>query len=87
MSERHFIRRFTEGTGTSPARYVATVRLEAARRALEETGDTIEAIARRCGFGTGESLRRTFATRLGVTPDAYRQRFTTAPAHVPTERS
>jgi transcriptional regulator GlxA family with amidase domain len=76
MSERHFVRRFTESTGTTPARYVSAVRLEAARRALEESSDTVEAIARRCGFGTGETLRRTFARRLGVTPDAYRNRFT-----------
>jgi transcriptional regulator GlxA family with amidase domain len=77
MSERHFIRRFTSGTGTTPARYVSEVRLDAARRALEETDDTLEAIARRCGFGTGETLRRTFARRLGVSPDAYRRRFAT----------
>jgi transcriptional regulator GlxA family with amidase domain len=76
MSERHFIRRFTEGTGTTPARYVSAVRLEAARRALEESSDTVDTIARQCGFGTGETLRRTFARRLGVTPDAYRNNFT-----------
>lgn len=75
MSERHFTRRFTEETGTSPARYVAEVRLEAARRALEATADTVETIARRCGFGTAETMRRTFTRRLGVSPDQYRQRF------------
>lgn len=84
MSTRHFIRCFTAETGTSPARYVAEVRIEAARRALETTGDTVDAIARRCGFGTAETMRRTFGRRLGTSPDQYRQRFRHHPA-VPTE--
>ena len=80
MSERHFTRRFTEEVGTSPARYVTAVRVEAARRALETTGDTVEAIARRCGFNSSETMRRTFARRLGVSPDAYRRHFHHAPS-------
>lgn len=80
MSARHFTRRFAAETGVSPARYVADVRVEAARRALETTGDTVDAIARRCGFGTGETMRRTFARRMGVSPDQYRQRFRHQPA-------
>ena len=79
MSGRHFLRCFTETVGTTPARYVAGVRVDAARRALETTDDTVEVIARRCGFGTAETMRRTFTRRLGVSPDRYRSRFTTAP--------
>jgi transcriptional regulator GlxA family with amidase domain len=75
MSERHFTRCFTHETGTTPARYIAAVRVEAARRALEITSDTVDAIARRYGFGTGETLRRSFSRSLGVSPDHYRQRF------------
>jgi transcriptional regulator GlxA family with amidase domain len=77
MSERHFTRCFTEQTGISPARYVSGVRVEAARRQLEITSDTVESIAARYGFGTAETMRRTFARRLGTSPDQYRQRFTT----------
>jgi transcriptional regulator GlxA family with amidase domain len=77
MSERHFTRRFTEETGSTPAQYVAAVRVEAARRSLEASTDTVEAIADRCGFGTAETMRRTFARRLGVSPDQYRRRFRT----------
>jgi transcriptional regulator GlxA family with amidase domain len=79
MSECHFARRFAEQTGASPAQYVTAVRIEAARRALESTGDTVEAIARRCGFGTAETMRRSFGRRLGVSPDHYRRRFRTGP--------
>lgn len=76
MSERHLLRRFTAELGTTPARYVATARVEAARRELEETDGTVAAIAARLGFGTSESMRRTFVRHLGTPPDDYRRRFT-----------
>jgi transcriptional regulator GlxA family with amidase domain len=81
MSERHFTRRFAEQVGISPAQYVASVRMEAARRALETSDDTVETVARQCGFGTGETMRRTFARRLGASPDQYRQRFRRSQPH------
>jgi transcriptional regulator GlxA family with amidase domain len=80
MSERHFLRVFTAEVGTTPAKYVAMIRVEAARRDLEQTDATVEAIARRVGFGSSETMRRTFARRLGVGPDDYRRRFRTHPA-------
>ncbi len=83
MSERHFTRCFTEQTGVSPARYVSAVRVEAARRALETTNQTVEAIARGCGFGTAETMRRTFVRQLGTAPDQYRSRFRTRPVEPP----
>jgi transcriptional regulator GlxA family with amidase domain len=79
MSERHFTRRFADETGISPAQYVARVRVEAARRSLEATDDKVDAIATRCGFGTAETMRRTFTRRLGVSPDQYRRRFRSTP--------
>jgi transcriptional regulator GlxA family with amidase domain len=75
MSERHFSRLFTAEVGETPSRYVERVRTEAARHELESTPDTLEAIASRCGFGTTETLRRTFQRRLHSSPDAYRRRF------------
>jgi transcriptional regulator GlxA family with amidase domain len=48
---------------------------EAARRQLEETADTVGAIAARCGFGTAETMRRNFVRRFGVSPDQYRRTF------------
>ncbi|BBY33901.1 AraC family transcriptional regulator [Mycolicibacter minnesotensis] len=75
MSPRHFTRVFTDEVGMAPGAYVERVRTEAARRQLEETDDTVVAIAGRCGFGTAETLRRTFIRRLGVSPDHYRKTF------------
>jgi transcriptional regulator GlxA family with amidase domain len=77
MSVRHFTRVVTAEVGETPSRFVERVRLEAARRELETTGDTLDVIARRCGFGTAETLRRVFQRRLDVSPDAYRRRFRT----------
>ncbi len=75
MSPRHFTRVFTDEVGEAPGAYVERIRTEAARRQLEETDDTVSAIATRCGFGTAESMRRNFIRRLGVSPDHYRKTF------------
>jgi transcriptional regulator GlxA family with amidase domain len=78
LSTRHLQRRFTAEIGTPPASYVERVRIEAARRALAESDDPVETIARRCGFGTAESLRRAFHRTTRVAPSDYRSRFRTA---------
>jgi transcriptional regulator GlxA family with amidase domain len=75
MSVRHFARVFTAEVGETPGRFVEHVRLEAARRDLETTNDTLDVIATRNGFGTAETLRRVFQRRLNVAPDSYRRRF------------
>jgi transcriptional regulator GlxA family with amidase domain len=77
MSPRHFTRVFSSEVGETPGKFVERVRLEAARRELETTNETLDVIAARCGFGTAESLRRVTQRRLGVAPDAYRRRFRT----------
>jgi transcriptional regulator GlxA family with amidase domain len=78
MSVRHFARSFRDEVGKTPARYVEAVRVEAARRRLEETDDAVEAIAAACGFGTAETMRRTFLRLLHVPPTEYRRRFRAA---------
>lgn len=83
MSLRHFSRVFTAEVGETPSRFVERTRLEAARRELETTGDTLDVVAARCGLGSAETLRRVFHRHLGTSPDAYRRRFRTAP----TERT
>ena len=80
MSVRHFTRVFTAEVGETPSRFVERTRLEAARRELEETGDTLDVVAARCGLGSTETLRRVFRRHLGVSPDAYRRRFRRSPS-------
>ncbi|MFT7460277.1 MAG: transcriptional regulator GlxA family with amidase domain [Planctomycetota bacterium] len=75
MSPRHFARVFQNETGITPAKFVETVRIEAARRWLEDSSRSIEIIADECGMGDTERLRRSFIRRLGVNPSDYRRRF------------
>ncbi|MFB9178341.1 GlxA family transcriptional regulator [Dactylosporangium sucinum] len=75
LSERQFSRSFTKEVGVPPGRYVDQARLEAARRRLEDTRDGIEQVARACGYGTPEAMRRAFVKELGVAPLDYRERF------------
>jgi transcriptional regulator GlxA family with amidase domain len=75
MSPRHFARVFRAEVGCTPAAYVERVRLEAARRLLETTSLPVDEVARTCGFGTVETLRRAFARRVGASPTEYRDRF------------
>ncbi|MFJ9374648.1 GlxA family transcriptional regulator [Streptomyces sp. NPDC101455] len=77
ISVRHMSRLFDEEVGTTPARYVERVRLEAAQVLLETGDDALPVVARRTGFGSAESLRRAFVRHLGVTPGAFRTSFRT----------
>jgi transcriptional regulator GlxA family with amidase domain len=75
MSPRNFARVFALSIGRTPARFVEQVRVEAARRRLEESRASVDEIAEKCGFGTRESMRRSFQRLLRVSPAAYRSRF------------
>jgi transcriptional regulator GlxA family with amidase domain len=77
MSPRHFARVFVRETGTTPAKFVESLRLEAARRYLEDSTRGQKDISHRCGFGSAEVMRRTFLARIGVTPGTYRRQFQT----------
>lgn len=78
MSPRNFARVFVQRTGTTPAKAVERIRVEAARCVLEETATPLLVVADRCGFGTEERMRRSFMRHLGAAPRQYRQRFASA---------
>ncbi len=75
MSARNFARVFTREVGATPARFVESARLDAARRLLEETSGGVEEVAARSGFGSAEVMRRAFDRQLHVSPADYRRRF------------
>lgn len=75
MSPRHFSRVFRSEVGLAPAAYVQQRRLEVARDLLEQTTGSLDVVARRCGLGSAETLRRVMARHVGVSPEAYRRRF------------
>ena len=78
MSPRNFSRVFTRKTGITPARYIEKVRVETARRRLEESSLTLEEISDECGLGSADTLRRLFLRHLKTSPSAYRRSFQTA---------
>lgn len=74
MSLRSFARHYYQATGRTPARAVEDLRIETARRLLEQ-GLPVARAATRCGFGSEETMRRAFLRRLGTSPQGYRERF------------
>lgn len=80
MSERTFLRRFREATGSTPADFLIAARVDRARELLESTGLSVEDVATQSGFGAIATLRHHFQRRLGVSPASYRQRFTRSAA-------
>ena len=75
MSPRNFARLYAKTRGRTPAKAVEAIRIDAARRQLEETADRIATIAQACGFGHEEQMRTAFIRVLGVPPREYRKHF------------
>lgn len=75
MSPRHFARLFVRDAGTTPGEFVERARVDAARQRLAEGASSLDAVARSCGLGDADNMRRVFLRRLGVTPREYRDRF------------
>jgi transcriptional regulator GlxA family with amidase domain len=75
MSPRNFARLFRTNMSMTPAKFVEMVRLDAARRRLQESHATLETVAAACGFRNSDAMRSTFKRVLRVAPGEYRWRF------------
>lgn len=75
MSPRNFARVYAQTRGRTPAKAVAAIRIDVARRRLEETTDRVETIAEHTGFSGEEQMRSAFIRSLGIPPREYRKRF------------
>jgi transcriptional regulator GlxA family with amidase domain len=75
MSTRTFVRAFRAATGTTPATWVRTRRLDEARRLLETSDRPIDTIATDCGIGSPVTLRQNFSAAFKISPSQYRARF------------
>jgi transcriptional regulator GlxA family with amidase domain len=78
MSPRNFTRVFHKQTGLPPAKFIEKLRVETARKYLEDTDMPVESIAEKCGLGGLVSMRRTFLRHLMTTPSDYRRAFRTS---------
>ncbi|MEP3430938.1 MAG: transcriptional regulator FtrA [Roseibium sp.] len=79
MSERTFLRRFQDATGTTPARWLTGLRIQKAKDLLEASLLPIDRIADITGFGTPATLRHHFRQSLGTSPTAFRSHFQRRP--------
>src|ERR1043166_2557757 len=75
MSPRNFARIFTKEMKTTPAKFVERLRVEAARRRLEESHNSMKTIGSECGFGNVNSMRNVFQRTLKIPPGQYRRHF------------
>ena len=73
MSPRHFARAFAAETGTTPAKAIERLRLEAARARVEAGHDPLDRVAETAGFGDPERMRRAFLRVFGQPPQALRR--------------
>jgi len=78
MSSRNLARHFRSAAGTTPLQWLSTQRIRRAQELLENTDNSIDAIAEAAGMGTATTLRRHFNRTVGVSPDAYRRTFQTS---------
>jgi transcriptional regulator GlxA family with amidase domain len=75
MTERSFVRHYRRAIGITPARAVDKLRVEEARAQLVGSAEPVKRIAERCGFGSEDTMRRTFLREVEITPRDYRERF------------
>lgn len=75
LGERTFARRFKKATGETPLGYCQLMRIEAARKMLETTHDTVDIITGNIGYEDISSFRRLFKQHTGMTPSSYRKKF------------
>lgn len=80
MSEHSLLRHYRASIGVTPARAVEKMRVEAACQLLATTRDPVKRIARRCGFGSEETMRRSFLRQIAIAPHDYRERFSSLAA-------
>jgi transcriptional regulator GlxA family with amidase domain len=81
LSMRNFIRRFKDATAQTPVQYLQNLRIEKAKHLLESSKQSFEAITQQVGYEDGNSFRRLFKERVGLSPMAYRKRFDAAANH------
>ncbi len=75
MSLRNFVCQFPREVGMTLAKYVESVRVESARRMLEQSSCSLDEVAATCGFGSADSMRRSFLRTLRVSSDQYLRSF------------
>lgn len=74
-SRRNIVRRFTQVTGVPPIEYLQNIRIEKAKKLLEETDRSISEIIPETGYADPKSFRKIFLKLVGIKPLEYRRKF------------
>lgn len=74
-SRRTLYRRFKEATGLTPFKYLQKIRIEAAKRLLEQTHQNVSEVMYNCGYSDPKSFRNLFRDNVGLTPGHYRKKY------------
>ena len=75
LGKRTFMRKFKKATGDTPLEYLQHLRIEGARKLLETTSETVEGITFKSGYEDISSFRKLFKNQTGLSPSAYRKKF------------
>lgn len=75
MSKRNFIRRFKQATQNTPLEYVQKVKVEAVKKALENTRESVQSLMYSVGYNDSKTFRDVFKRITGVTPQVYRKKY------------
>lgn len=75
LSPRTLARRFERDVGTTPMRWVASIRNATAKELLEATDLTVDRISYEVGYGSPVTFRAAFTQEVGISPGRYRSRF------------
>ncbi|HEV8283844.1 MAG TPA: helix-turn-helix domain-containing protein [Chitinophagaceae bacterium] len=75
MGVRNFMRRFQQATGNSPLEYLQRVRIEAAKKLLENKNFSIEQVAFKCGYEDMSFFRKVFKRHVSITPREYKEKY------------
>lgn len=75
MSKRNFIRRFKQATGNTPLEYIQRVKIEAAKKQLENSDSDLTSVMLDAGYNDVKAFRKVFRQVTGMTPQDYRRKF------------
>lgn len=75
IPHRTFVRRFKKATQNTPIEYLQKVKIEATKKALEGTNQTVNEIMYEVGYNDVKSFRSLFKRHTGLSPQQYRKKF------------
>lgn len=87
VGRRYFDRRLIKATGNTPAEYLQRVKMEAAKKLFETTQKTINEVMYEVGYSDTNAFRNLFRKITGLSPVAYKHKYSREAVLQTTSRS